>query len=277
VLRRAAPAIDASGDRITALVVDEIRQLLVRVPATTLTAGLLRTAATSPELDEVVGRACAAAGRSVAEHAEELEAMVVGDRPWWLPEVLQHRLFDHLVDRTVGTLDAIALDPEHPARARLRRALVDLADRLERSPALAARVEDFQRSLAQDPRVDEALTRLVGDLVDRFRIELLTPGSRAEERLAELVVDLGCRVRDDAALHDRIERALEAAVDEAMALFGGDVDALVTGTIARWDAARTADQLELLLGPDLQYIRINGAVVGGVAGLLLHAVAQAIG
>jgi len=62
-----------------------------------------------------------------------------------------------------------------------------------------------------------------------------------------------------------------------MTRFGADVDALVTGTIASWDAERTADQLELLLGPDLQYIRINGAVVGALAGLLLHAVAQVIG
>ncbi len=62
-----------------------------------------------------------------------------------------------------------------------------------------------------------------------------------------------------------------------MTRFGGDVDALVTGTIASWDAERTADQLELLLGPDLQYIRINGAVVGALAGLLIYTVAQVIG
>ena len=52
---------------------------------------------------------------------------------------------------------------------------------------------------------------------------------------------------------------------------------LVTGTIASWDAERTADQLELLLGPDLQYIRINGAVVGALAGLVLHTVGQMVG
>jgi uncharacterized membrane-anchored protein YjiN (DUF445 family) len=75
----------------------------------------------------------------------------------------------------------------------------------------------------------------------------------------------------------RIEASIETTVDRAMAMFGGDVDALVTGTISHWDAARTAEQLELLLGPDLQYIRINGALVGGLAGLAIHALGQAIG
>ena len=70
---------------------------------------------------------------------------------------------------------------------------------------------------------------------------------------------------------------IEATVDRTMTRFGADVDALVTGTIASWDAERTADQLELLLGPDLQYIRINGAVIGALAGLVIYSIAQVVG
>jgi len=101
--------------------------------------------------------------------------------------------------------------------------------------------------------------------------------SQLEARLVDLITDTAVRVRDDAALQRRIEEAVEATVDRTMTRFGADVDALVTGTIASWDAEQTADQLELLLGPDLQYIRINGAVVGALAGLSIYTVAQAIG
>jgi uncharacterized membrane-anchored protein YjiN (DUF445 family) len=91
------------------------------------------------------------------------------------------------------------------------------------------------------------------------------------------VVQAAERIRDDPGVHVQIENAIETAVDRGIVVFGADVDALVTGTIAQWDASRTADQLELLLGPDLQYIRINGSLVGGLAGLLIYGVAQLVG
>jgi len=68
-----------------------------------------------------------------------------------------------------------------------------------------------------------------------------------------------------------------AAVTYVVDRFHGEIVELVSGTISRWDANETADRLELLLGPDLQYIRINGTVVGGLAGLLIHAIGQAVG
>jgi uncharacterized membrane-anchored protein YjiN (DUF445 family) len=154
---------------------------------------------------------------------------------------------------------------------------VDLVDRLERDPAFGDRLRDLQRTVAEDPRVDAMLTEMVAGVVDRLQIEARVPESQLEVRLVDLITETAVRVRDDVALQVRIEQAIEATIDRTMTRFGADVDALVTGTIASWDAERTADQLELLLGPDLQYIRINGAVVGALAGLLLHAVAQVIG
>jgi uncharacterized membrane-anchored protein YjiN (DUF445 family) len=186
-------------------------------------------------------------------------------------------LFEHLVDRTVDTLDAIARNPHHPTRRQLRAALVGLVDRLEHDPAFGDRVRDLQRTIAEDPRVDAVLREMVAGVVDRLRNEARNPGSQLEARLVDLITDTAVRVRDDTDLQRRIEDAVEATVDRTMTRFGADVDALVTGTIASWDAEQTADQLELLLGPDLQYIRINGAVVGALAGLVIYSVAQVVG
>ena len=177
----------------------------------------------------------------------------------------------------VATLHEIERDRSHPACGQVREWLAVLADRLEHDPDLGARLRRLQRAVVQDPRFDEATARLFNGALDRLRAELCTPGSPIEERIVETVTDLARRVGDDPAIHVRIEESIETTVDRAMAMFGGDVDALVTGTISHWDADRTAEQLELLLGPDLQYIRINGAVVGGLAGLAIHALGQAIG
>ncbi len=277
VLDRSAGALDTHHERVVDVVVSEVRRATAGVPLTEMSASILRAAIESPQLDDGIEAMCTTARRVIAERGDRLEEMLNAERPWWLPEALQHRLFEYLVDRTVDTLDAIARDPLHPTRQQLRAALVDLVDRLEHDPAFGDRLRDLQRTVAEDPRVDAMLTDMVTGVVDRLQIEARNPGSQLEERLVDLITENAMRVRDDAALQGRIEQVIEATVDRTMTRFGADVDALVTGTIASWDAERTADQLELLLGPDLQYIRINGAVVGALAGLVIYSIAQLVG
>ena len=101
------------------------------------------------------------------------------------------------------------------------------------------------------------VTSLVTGVVDGLRADARTPGSRLEERLVDAVTDAAARAATIPSSRHASRTRSRRLVDRAMARFGNDVDALVTGTISRWDAERTADQLELLLGPDLQYIRIN--------------------
>ncbi len=255
----------------------KLRRATAGVPLTEMSASILRAAIESPQLDDGIEAMCTTARRVIAERGARLEELLTAERPWWLPEALQHRLFEYLVDRTVDTLDAIARDPHHPTRQQLRAALVELVDRLERDPAFGDRLRDLQRTVAEDPRVDAMLTEMVAGVVDRLQIEARNPESQLEVRLVDLITETAVRVRDDAALQARIEEAIKATIDRTMTRIGADVDALVTGTIASWDAERTADQLELLLGPDLQYIRINGAVVGALAGLVIYSVAQLVG
>jgi uncharacterized membrane-anchored protein YjiN (DUF445 family) len=82
---------------------------------------------------------------------------------------------------------------------------------------------------------------------------------------------------DDPAMVARVDEVLTTAVTYVVDRFHGEIVDLVSGTIQRWDAAETADRLELLLGPDLQFIRINGTVVGALAGLVLHTAADLLG
>ncbi len=87
-----------------------------------------------------------------------------------------------------------------------------------------------------------------------------------------MITQTGVRLRDDPQLAASAQRGLDAAVRMTLEHFDQELVTLVSGTIRRWDAVETSRRLELLLGPDLQYIRINGTVVGGLAGLALHAV-----
>ena len=90
-------------------------------------------------------------------------------------------------------------------------------------------------------------------------------------------METGGRLRDDPELAAAAQRGLDALVRTVLERFDEELEALVRGTITRWDARETSRRLELLLGPDLQYIRINGTIVGGLAGLCLHAISVGLG
>ena len=90
------------------------------------------------------------------------------------------------------------------------------------------------------------------------------------------VVAAATRLRDDPVLQERAERLVDSGVGSVVAHFQDELASLVSGTIARWDADETSRRLELLLGPDLQFIRINGTIVGALAGLGIHAIAQVL-
>jgi len=110
-----------------------------------------------------------------------------------------------------------------------------------------------------------------------LRSEAENPDSKLREKVAGMVMAVGRRLGNDPVLAAKLEASAETGVTYLVERFRGEIVDLVTETISKWDASETADRLELLLGPDLQYIRINGTVVGALAGLALHAVVQVLG
>jgi uncharacterized membrane-anchored protein YjiN (DUF445 family) len=106
-----------------------------------------------------------------------------------------------------------------------------------------------------------------------LRAQAADPESELRCRLGDLLAAAGRRLGSDRVLHEGLERMVESGTRALADQFHDELAGLVTGTIQRWDAAETSSQLELLLGRDLQFIRINGTVVGAGVGLALHAIA----
>ncbi len=214
--------------------------------------------------------------RYLGEHGTELRDRVGPESPWWLPGAVEDRIFERLLTAARTVLSAMASDPEHPMRRSFDQYLAKLADDLQHSPELAQRGEQLKHDLMNRPEVRDWVGSLWIDLKGRIRDEIDDPTSPLRDRLAAMLVDLGQRLADDAALRATVDDVLADAARFAATRFDGEIADLVSGTISRWDAAETSRRLELLLGPDLQFIRINGTVVGAAAGLALHAVAQLV-
>jgi uncharacterized membrane-anchored protein YjiN (DUF445 family) len=225
---------------------------------------------------EVLAAAVAAADRFLEENREALRTRYHRESPWWIPEAVDDRIFDRLVDGARRMLGEVASDPRHELRRELDRRLRDLADQLETSPKLIERGEQLKAELLGSPELRKWTRSLWEDAKVALREQADDPDSEIRRRLADAVARAGRRLQEDAELRAAVEEVAERGARYVAEHFHDEITALVTTTVQRWDAAETAGRLELLLGRDLQYIRINGTVVGGAAGLAIHAVADVL-
>jgi len=212
--------------------------------------------------------------RYLDENRVDLRRRLGDQSPWWLPGAAEDRIFERLIDGARALIAEMLADRGHHLRQRFEERLVKLADDLQTNPELQARGEQLKKDLLDQPEVRGWVTGLWTDLKEHLRTQAEDPDSDLRHRIAGLVVAAGERVADDPVLAAKLESSLESGVGQLVARFHGQIGDLVTTTIARWDAAETADRLELLLGPDLQFIRINGTVVGALAGLVLYSISQ---
>jgi len=261
-------------DEVHVAIESIVRRQAERTQLAPIAGRALRAATAADRHHEALAAAVAAADRFLEENREALRTRYHRESPWWIPEAVDDRIFDRLVDGARRMLGEVASDPRHELRRELDSRLRDLADQLETSPQLIERGEQLKAELLGSPELRKWTRSLWEDAKVALREQAADPESEIRRRLADAVARAGRRLQDDAELRTAMEAAAERGARYVAEHFHDEITALVTTTVQRWDAAETAGRLELLLGRDLQYIRINGTVVGGVAGLAIHAVAD---
>ncbi|HET6951110.1 MAG TPA: DUF445 domain-containing protein [Acidimicrobiales bacterium] len=261
-------------DEVHRALEDVVRRRVETTPLAPLAGRALGIMTADGRHHELLDSLLRAVDRFLAENHDRLRDRFGDESPWWLPEAAEDRIFERLLDGARKVLREVIDDPDHELRndvdARVRR----LVDQLQTSPELAARGEELKREILAHPELREWLAGVWRDIKAGLRSQAADEDSELRRRLAVAAVALGERLRDDPALAARVEEAVETGVRYVAEQFSDEIAAMVSGTVARWDGRETADRLELLLGPDLQFIRINGTVVGGLAGLAIHAVGQ---
>jgi uncharacterized membrane-anchored protein YjiN (DUF445 family) len=201
----------------------------------------------------------------------------VEEAPWWLPEALDKRIFDNLFDGVRKVLREVSSDPEHELRLQFEERMRQFVSDLQSSPRLRARGEQLKRDLLGQAQLRNWSAALWKDLKASLRRQAEEPDSELRKRLAEAIAGAARRLQEEPALRAKAEEMVEEGARYVAEHFHDQISQLVETAIERWDASETARRLELLLGPDLQFIRINGTVVGGLAGLGIHALAVVLG
>jgi uncharacterized membrane-anchored protein YjiN (DUF445 family) len=250
----------------------ELTRAIDTVEVAPLAGRALRVVIAGGHHAEVFNTIMFAAERYLGDHHDELRELFEGETPRWVPDAVYRRVFDRLYLRLRQRLVAMAGNPDDETRRQFDAWIAGLPDRLETDPELRERGERLKRDVLGSSLLRDWSSSLWEKAKDSLRTQAADPESELRGRLADLLAAAGRRLGSDRRLSDGLERMVESGARALAEHFHDDLAELVTGTIERWDAAETSSQLELLLGRDLQYIRINGTVVGAGVGLILHAV-----
>jgi uncharacterized membrane-anchored protein YjiN (DUF445 family) len=254
----------------------ELTRAIDAVEVAPLAGRALRVVIAGGHHAELFNAILSGADRYLADHSAELRELFEAESPRWVPDAVYRRVFDRMYDRLRQRLAAMAADPDDEARRQFEEWIAGLPDRLETSPELRERGERLKRDVLASAGVRDWSSSLWQKAKETLRTQAADPDSELRRRLAEALVAAGQRLASDSRLADGLERVVESGARALAGQFHDELADLVTGTIERWDAAETSSQLELLLGRDLQYIRINGTVVGAGVGLVLHAIVLAL-
>lgn len=211
------------------------------------------------------------AWRALGENEAAIRRQVRGRTSWVFRLIsLDARAADAMIGAIEDTLQAVAADPNHPARERVTEMLHNLSDALQNSPELRAQIEHAAADMLAHPAVGAYLATLWSDAKIALRQAAEAPDSDARRALGEAIARFGEALLADAEVQASINRRLRALLTEVAARHGRDISRLISEIIRGWDSKTIVEKLEQNVGPDLQYIRINGTIIGGLVGLAIH-------
>ena len=207
---------------------------------------------------------------------ETIERVVTRDSPTWSPHFVDLLVGDRIHRELMDFTDKVRRNPNHELRLSATRFLFEFADDLQNDSATIARAEAVKEQLMARDEVAHA-AETAWKTLKRYVLEGVDdPTSALRSRIADSVVRIGESLRDDVELRNKVDNWVVRGAQHLVAQYGAEITTIITDTIERWDADEASRRIELHVGRDLQFIRINGTVVGSLAGLIIYTVAQII-
>ena len=205
------------------------------------------------------------------ENRDELRRRVALESPEWVPEWVDDRVFNKGFQLMQSFVADVVSDDGHGLRKGFDEQLRELAERLRHDPEQIARVERTKLEILDHPAVRSYLEDIWGAVKKLILDGAADPDSDLRRSAQALAVRAGEVLRDDPTVRGRVNDALERLAGHVATHYADDLTDVISTTVARWDSDETSRRLELQVGRDLQFIRINGTVVGALAGLAIYA------
>ena len=202
---------------------------------------------------------------------------IVGDRaPAWVPRFMDSVVADRVYAELASFLQAVQSDPDHDVRQSVDNYLTDLVRDLQVNPETIGRVERIKTELVDDPRIRDLSVSSWLQIKNALLEAIDNPASSLSLGFERVLRNLGRRLAEDEVFAARVDQWLGDALGHVVRTYRSDMAAIVEETVGRWDGTETSRKIELQIGRDLQFIRLNGTMVGSLAGLSIFALAHAI-
>ncbi|GGU64093.1 membrane protein [Streptomyces lavendofoliae] len=210
-------------------------------------------------------------------HTDSIMDAVQGGAPGWTPRFVDRKVGERVHRELLRFVTEMRDMPAHPARGALDRFLTDFATDLQGDTETRARVERLKSDLVARPEVQDIIASAWASV--RAMVISAAEDERSELRLRARasLLSLGTRLATDSRLQAKVEGWVEDAAVYVVTTYRAEITSLISDTVASWDADQTSRKIEAHIGRDLQFIRINGTVVGALAGLLIYTVSHALG
>jgi uncharacterized membrane-anchored protein YjiN (DUF445 family) len=272
----------AVGGMASVLHDDELRNAVAtfadkrlrELDAAPLLARLLDAVCDSGQHQAVLTYALRGTMRFLDENRSVFRSRLADESPEWVPDWVDDRVFAKGFTAVQSFLADVSIQDEHELRRTYDAKLRDLAERLRTDPEQAAKVEQAKLQLLEHPKVREWLSTLWVTGKALVVDGVADPDSELRRTIESLTMRAGEVLRDDPDVAGKVDEALQRMTGHIVTNYAEDMAGVISATVERWDTAETSRRLELQVGRDLQFIRINGTVVGALAGLLIYALTQ---
>ena len=215
--------------------------------------------------------------RWLTENPETFARVLAERAPWWAPHQVNDLVITRMHKEALKWVSEIRDNPTHQARIALDDLLADLADDLLHDEATIERAERLKVRILDHPQLMETVLSLWRAFRSALIAALADPEGPLRTRIQSELEKFAQRVVGERDLRDRLDGYVADLAAFAVNRYGTELTAVISHTINRWDGKETASRVELFVGRDLQFIRINGTIVGGLVGLVIHAVVVLIG
>lgn len=260
---------------------DNIREMaatrIEAINAAPLVGSLVDKAIEGGHHEALVSSGLRGINKAIAENRDLLRTRIGEESPWWVPDQVDNVVFEKVYTSLLRFLDEIAANPDHEIRHLLNERTVKLVEQLKTSPEMKERGEQLKRQLIEHPDFKAWTDGLWNTLKDQLVAAAEQPESDLRKRLEKLALSTGERLRTDPELRHKVDLWIGNLGAHLAERSGPEVASIIATTVERWDADETSRRLELQVGRDLQFIRINGTLVGGLVGLIIHGTVTVFG
>jgi uncharacterized membrane-anchored protein YjiN (DUF445 family) len=212
----------------------------------------------------------------IEENKPLLKKVIADESPWLLKGVMQNQVFDRIMVKVNRTFMEVTKDPNHPIRQRFHTEVSQFIHKLKTDPEYQAKAHQLKKELIENETVQHYISNVWLDIKKSVLEDTQSDRSKIRQQIFRAVYGLSNSLLQDKSVREKVNGYLYQAATNVIAQNRHAISTTIADTIRNWDRNTMVEKLETQVGKDLQFIRINGTLVGGLIGLILHVLSEVL-